>query len=147
MRNVYILSGGMESTRSREYREIGRLFGRKGFRVNYVEIEWRRKNPTDWVNQFINSYRPSDYDILFGFSWGAWSAFVASTRIKTDKLILCSLSPFFSEDIPHLKRWWVKGAGKARIRDFKRYHFNSLASKCNAEAILMYRGKRGRCGC
>ena len=139
MKLAYILSGGTESTRQAKYRRIGRAFESRGFTVRYVEIRWLRKNPTDWINQFISMYKPGDYTVLFGFSWGAWTAFVASTMVKADKLVLCSLSPYFKED--RIKRSWIRTIGKMRYADFKRYSFKVLNSKCKTSAVLLIGGE------
>jgi len=46
--------------------------------------------------------------LIIGFSFGAMVAFIASQKIRPKKLILCSLSPYFNEDLKKLRKGWKK---------------------------------------
>lgn len=74
---------------------------------------------------------------LLGFSFGAVISFLISTRRKPIAQMLCSLSPYFSEDLPFLKQQWKDSIGKRRVEDFSRLSFDALASKVKGETFFM----------
>ena len=53
-------------------------------------------------------------------------------KIKPKMLFLCSLSPYFKEDLKFLKKSWRNGIGKKRIEDLENFSFEELAKdiKC-----------------
>lgn len=140
---VYIIPGFKERPSGKNYNYIKKEFRSRGFVVYPVIIDWNRKCMTDYVNQFRDLYdrsrKNSHQDvILFGFSFGAILAFIAATHIRPKLLLLCSFSPYFSEDIPLLKPRWKVYIGKKRILDFQRnYSFNSLSKKVTAPMIFL----------
>ena len=66
-----------------------------------------------------------DHVTIFGFSFGAFIAVVIASKRKLlpIDLILCSLSPYFNEDIEYLPENWKKELGDDGIKDFSRYTF------------------------
>ena len=78
-----------------------------------------------------------------GFSFGAMIAYLSAAQEKVDALILCSLSPYFSEDLPDIKDSWKKYVGKKRLKDFEQISNNKLASKINSETYLLFGTKEG----
>src|SRR5262249_29558888 len=75
---------------------------------------------------------------LFGFSFGAVIALLASTQMPIDGQILCSLSPFFEEDLPDMKHSWKVLIGKRRREDFAQLNAARLAQQVTAPTILLY---------
>lgn len=95
---------------------------------------------SDYIDEFSqqrsqNQLRGDYY--LFGFSYGAYIAFVSSTKIAPKAQILCSLSPYFREDLPHLSEQSKQHVGKRRIRDFENYSFDELVGRVNCKTYLV----------
>jgi len=136
---VFIIPGASESCRQKPYKQIADFFRNKGIKPIPVNISWKYKTISDYVDQFMNKYNKyKNKEIyIFGFSYGALIAFIVSTKIKPKMQILCSLTPCFKEDLPYLKNWWKKGMGKRRIQDLKKYSFNQLVKKIKCRTILV----------
>ncbi len=145
-KTVYIIPGFAEKAEDKKrYGKIIKFFEEKKFKVIPVKITWKRKVMTDYVEQFLCSFKknPSEKIYLFGFSFGAVIALLSSLKIKPEILILCFLSPFFKEDIPLTKKSWKKIIGKKRIADFKKYSFNEIAKKIEYKTFLIAGDKEG----
>jgi len=142
---VYIIPGRGETPSGSAYKKISRFFRRKKIEPIPVEILWKNRVMTDYVKQFIDKYnmrinkkRGNDEVYLFGFSFGAMISFISSTEINLKLQILCSLSPYFREDLIYVKDWWKGLVGKRRIEDFGNYSFDDLTNGINCENILVY---------
>ncbi len=64
-------------------------------------------------------------------------AFISAIKIKPKVLFLCSLSPYFKEDLRFLKKSWKNDIGKKRIEDLKNFSFNNLVKDINSKTILI----------
>jgi hypothetical protein len=72
-------------------------------------------------------------------------AFLAATKISVDGLILCSLSPYFQEDLPKKKTFSRSPIQADRYEDFSKLHFATLAKKLKTKEIhLLYGSKEAR---
>lgn len=60
-------------------------------------------------------------------------AFLASTKVEVKGLMLCSMSPYFKEDLSKMAR---------KHKDFSKLNFKTLAKKIRAEQILMLYGAK-----
>lgn len=100
---------------------------------------------SDYVKQFRKQlYHAKDEEVyLFGFSFGAMVAFIASAEINPKLQLLCSLSPYFKEDLPHLKKSWKNYFGKKRMADMKTFSFNEFSRKTQCRTILVAGTKEG----
>ncbi|TAK04768.1 alpha/beta hydrolase [Patescibacteria group bacterium] len=144
-RIAYIIPGfGHSPLRQRGYKAIGGFFERQGITPRYVLIDWHRKTPrtfTDFVRQFLKHHdgRKRQETYVLGFSYGATIAFLSATKIKPKALILCSLSPYFEEDMKNLKpswiRWWRK-----HFKDSD-YSFAAMAPRIRVKTYVVYGSK------
>lgn len=105
---VYIIPGFTDKIGQKKYTRIIPLFKAKGFKTIPITISWKNKTMSGYVEQFLQRYNPTPKDkvYLFGFSFGAMIAFISSSagQTKPKRMILCSLAPFFKEDLPFLKK-------------------------------------------
>lgn len=136
---AYIIPGALESTRKKPYKEIAVFFESKGIKPIPVNIRWKHTTLSDNLAQFMNKYKTGGKErtYLLGFSIGAVIALIASTKIRTKTVVLCSLSPVFKEDLPHLKSRWKRLIGKRRLNDLKNYSFNKIAKGVKCRTILV----------
>lgn len=155
MRKIaYIIPGHSEDAHSRKYRFLLRFFKERDIRPIPVKITWfkpgNRKTwinytPSDYYKEFMHRYRrlnrKDDIVYLFGYSAGAQAALMASAAIKPRLTILCSLTPFFSENVAHLPKKWIISSGKKRINDFKRHKLVDFSKKIDGK-ILFFIGSK-----
>jgi hypothetical protein len=136
---VYIIPGYREDSDTIGYKCVMRFFKRKHVKPIMVNIHWKFRTLNDYVSEFLSFYKPitSGKIYLFGFSFGAMVALMASPFIAPDKLYLCSLSPFFKEDLSHIKKKGRKSLGKNKLRDFKKISFRTLAKQVSCTTILV----------
>lgn len=134
---VYIIPGFGERTTSTTYRNVAMSFAKQKIRPVFISIQWKYKTMTDYVNQFVKQvHDPNQESYLFGFSFGAMIAMLATPRLKTRKLFLCSLSPFFKEDLPGLSIASRASIGAKRLIDFSSYSFYAIAQKIDCQTFL-----------
>lgn len=143
---AYIIPGFGESRKTRGYDRIDGLFRTKGIRPVHVKIDWHARAPRsfkDYIHQFRKQYkRPAHANVyVLGFSYGAVTALLAEPATHPDVLILCSLSPYFKEDLAKLKprwlAWWRKN-----FKDSD-HSFGEIAPKIKARTFLIAGDKEG----
>lgn len=123
------------------------MYKQFGYEPHFVTIDWRYKTINDWVEQVKSkiSKRELENSLLSGFSWGAMTSLVlASEYINPKRLLLFSLSPYFAEDIPSLKTWWLKRTGKRRTENFRRLSMVSLSVKIKCPTTIFVGSKEGK---
>ncbi|MBI4174325.1 MAG: hypothetical protein HY517_01665 [Candidatus Aenigmarchaeota archaeon] len=127
--------------KSKRYRKVLNLFRKRGFEVIEVRIKWKNNTMTDYVNQFLHNYKPKKESYLFGFSFGAVIALLSAKKAMPECLILCSLSPYFREDLPMTRKIWGKTIDKyfkkKDLDDLKKYSFQKVAKGVRCKTILL----------
>lgn len=64
-------------------------------------------------------------------------AAIAASKVKPKKIYLCSLSPYFKEDIDTLvKKSERRTLGKRRLADFQSIYFNDVAKSIHCETVV-----------
>ena len=118
---LFVLPGYKESHDQEGYKEITKHAISRGYKVVPVSIPWKYQTMSQWVIYFKNIVlKYEGYDLfVVGFSFGAFIALVCSYEISFKKMILCSVSPYFKEDIKSLPKKAFKILGKKRMLDFK----------------------------
>jgi len=136
---LYIIPGFNDKSTLKPYKEIEKYFQDFGFEVFPIEITWKNKTMTNYVEEFFsqfNKYGKNNEVYLLGFSYGAMISLIASSKTKIKMQFLCSLSPYFKEDLPNIPNWWKKYLGLKRMKDFEKLSFNNIAKNISAETIL-----------
>lgn len=136
---AFIIPGWGDSVKWDRYKKIVPLLVSKKIRPVLVDIDWNHKTMTDYVNQFTKIYEKNKAKEVYviGFSWGAIIGLLASQKINPKVLILCSLSPFFNEDLEYLRKRWKNKLGKRRLEDFRTYSFKKIAKNVRCRTILL----------
>lgn len=139
-KTVYVIPGSTESTKKKRYKKALDLFRKKGFRIIEVRIIWKNKTMTDCMNQFLKT-KPKKGSYVFGFSYGAMIALISASSVKPKTLILCSLSPYFKEDLTATRHVYGKKfdkyCKKHDFEDLKKYSFNKIAKHVKCRTILI----------
>lgn len=142
MKTIYIIPGRKQSfVVNKEFKEIAKHFEKKWYKVVEVTIDRNYNTMSDYVQQFITDYwqwsHGTETTILW-FSFWAMIAYIACEKVRADNLILCSMSPYFSEfynDIPK-KRWKI--IWERRKVDFNKISLKKIIKKLHANIILFY---------
>lgn len=125
---IFIIPGFKEKISDKQYVALRRMFLAKGFDVKMVPIVWNRKVMTDYIAQFCVFFEKNrrKKNTVLGFSWGAMIALITAKDVKPDRLILCSLSPYFAEDLSKIPERWRRFIGHRRAADFARYSMKNV---------------------
>ena len=124
----------------RAYNKVAVFFEARGIEAIHVEIDWKGGKSgsfADYTEQFLKLYKKQKNAEVYmlGFSFGAVVALLVALKIKPKNLILCSLSPFFEEDLKNIKPSWLKWWRKHSIES--NYSFSKLAPSIKLEAYLI----------
>lgn len=146
-RSVFIIPGYRQTPKQKAYQVLSGLLENEGYEPILVTIPWKNTTISENTEYFLKTYNNTRKrkKYILGFSFGAMIAFLAATKIRVDGLILCSLSPYFQEDISG-KQFHPRSPIQAdRHNDFSKLHFTSLAKKLKAKRIdLLYGSKEAR---
>jgi pimeloyl-ACP methyl ester carboxylesterase len=146
MKTVLFVPGFHEDIKSRDYKSTIDAIKSMGYSVKFIPINWKRTVIDDWVKQLEHQYDACDAKdtILAGFSYGSLTAFMAASKRNPAELWLCSFSPYFADDIPKMKKSWLKGIGKRRTAAFSQMNFDQLASSIRCKTLILYGEKEAK---
>lgn len=139
MKTVLFVPGFREDIKSRNYNSTLAAIKNKGYKVKFVPINWTRTTIIDWVKELdaeYAKYKP-DNTILAGFSYGSMAAFLSATKNNPSELWLFSFSPYFSDDMPDMKKSWLSNIGLRRANAFRKLNFNKLACNIKCKTLIM----------
>ncbi|MFA6094741.1 MAG: hypothetical protein WC757_02530 [Candidatus Paceibacterota bacterium] len=145
---AYIIPGYGEShLKQRGYNKVAKFFEARGVTPIHVEIGWGRNKPerfSEYAEQFLKQYKKQKgvETYILGFSYGATLAFLTAHKTKPKAFIFCSLSPYFEEDLIHLKPSWVKWFRKSFTESD--YSFTKLALKIKTRTYLIAGDDEGK---
>lgn len=124
---IFIIPGYRHIPTGRAYKELAGILKIQGYKPVLIKIPWRKTTISQNTQFFLKKYKrfTSREKYVLGFSLGAMIAFIASTKVKVSGLILCSLSPYFKEDLSS--------------SEFK---CKEIAKKTKAKQILMLYGAK-----
>lgn len=139
-KTLFLIPGFTHSVKQKEYKKVTAMFKKHGYTVIGFEPSWKRSTVSDQVATFVSfvdskKINPDDCAIL-GFSFGAIVALISAGKIKPKELFLCSLSPYFSEDIKIMPAGWKKFIGKKRVADFEKMNCRKLCKQINSSAHI-----------
>jgi esterase/lipase len=135
---VYIIPGYREHAGMKSYQKVMRCFRKKGIEPIPVKITWQRNTMREYVEEFISQLKTESGDEAYaiGFSFGAMIVFLTAPFIQFKQIYLCSLSPYFKEDLSGLTKTDKRSLGKKRLKDFQTISFNAVAKYVLCSAKL-----------
>ncbi len=140
---IFIIPGFRQRSKSRAYREITKILANEGYFPIVVSLSWDKTTVSQNTEHFIEEFEKAKGKkrYILGFSFGAMIGLIASTKVEVDGLVLCSLSPYFSEDLPKIGYHW-KPSTLARYQDFAGLSYAKIASQTKAKKVLMLYGEK-----
>lgn len=141
---VFIVPGFWGLPHEKVYEDIAALYKSKGLEPVILNIPWKRQVMSDYVNYFINVYdKHKDEEIhLFGWSFGAMISFIAASKIKTNTIFLCSISPYLKEDMKLILKSWKRSVGKKRMADFAGLSRIKINKTIRTKRVIMLVGTK-----
>jgi alpha/beta superfamily hydrolase len=141
-KTIFIIPGYKHRPDHKAYKEIAKMFKKEGYHPISVKIPWKDSTISENTQYFLKKYKKvtARKKYILGFSFGAMIAFLASTKVKTHGLILCSLSPYFKEDLINIDITAKTPMTRLRYYDFSSLHCKSLSKQIKAKQILMLYG-------
>jgi hypothetical protein len=141
---AFIIPGGNHDCGMIAYKKIGGYFKKKGIKPLFIEINWKQNSIQDLISEsrkkisdYLKIYQNSEKYML-GFSFGAMCCIANSIIVKPKKLILCSLSAFYREDIPRLS-WWMKlYADYFEYPGFKKPSYPAITRDIEKNTLFIY---------
>jgi len=139
---IFIIPGFNHLPINKAYVEIARMMQNDGYHPIIVTIPWKNTTISQNTEYFIKEFKKIDAKkkYILGFSFGAMIAFIASTKVDVYGLVLCSLSPYFKEDLPELNSSKIPSIQLQQHQDFSTLHCATLAKRLKAKQILMTYG-------
>jgi pimeloyl-ACP methyl ester carboxylesterase len=126
----------------RTYEPLLRDLNGAGYVIVAITVTWAYRTMDDWLSEVEKQIEGIDTKdaLLIGFSYGAMIASVLATRHAFGRVFLCSLSPYFAEDVPKLRVSWLAMAGKRRIEVFKKLRFADIVKNYKARETVVFAG-------
>jgi len=120
------------------------MLKKQGFFPILVNINWEKTTISENTKYFLKEFRKTKAKekYILGFSFGAMIAFLASTKVNVTGLMLCSLSPYFKEDLLNKKRKLNSPLMLQRYQDFSSLNFETLVKQIKAKQTFMFYGKK-----
>ncbi len=122
---VFIIPGYKHKPSHKAYSQLAKILKNEGCHPILITIPWKQATISENAEYFLKEYKKirAKKKYILGFSFGAMIAFIAATKVRASGVILCSLSPYFKEDISS-----------------SLLHFAILVKQVKAEQILLLYG-------
>ncbi len=130
MKYLFIIPGFGETGKESCYKEISKFAKSKGFKSIVISVVWDRNTLSTWIKEvrkILNTYSKEELrgSIILGFSFGALISQEIAKDIIFNKVISCSCSPYFKENLKYIPKEVFVFFGKKRMKDFENYSINS----------------------
>lgn len=140
MKTAFLINGFRfnRTTAHPDYALLRSMLKSEGYRVAHIDLTWNYRTVSRFAADFSKLYeaQKTEHNIIIGNSFGAMVAFVSASTLKPDKLIVCSLSGFFKEDL-HMydKSYLLSRFGKPRLSDLQTLSADDIAGKISKNKI------------
>ena len=122
-KNLLIIPGFGESASDAPYARLKASCGKQYHVVTFTP-QWNYRVASDWLAGLEKQLEKIDTikTTVICFSLGAYITLLAAERVSFQKVILCSLSPFFKEQLRSMPEEARRYLGKRRITDFSKHN-------------------------
>jgi hypothetical protein len=137
---AFIIPGFFQYTIDTGYREVVNAYKKKGFRTVFVNINWAYHGIFDYLEDFKKIYlaKKGEYKEVFGFSYGAMIALMSAEFLKPDMLSLCSLTPYFKEDLKYIPLKEKASILNRRWNDIEKCEFDKIVKDIRIPTSIFY---------
>lgn len=137
---LYIIPWFWQTSKSEWFNAIAQYAENLWYQVVFITIEWKRRTIFDYVQDSVNQFIHTQADkvSILWFSFWAMIAYDLASKITVDSLFLCSLSPYFSEDLSRIKWRRKQYLWKKRMDAFWKFYFLERAKTVNAKKLYLF---------
>lgn len=139
---IFIIPGFRQQPTSRAYKDLAKILKVDGYSPILIKIPWKNSTITQNSEFFLRKFNKIEdkKKYILGFSYGAMIALIASTKVESEGLILCSLSPYFKEDLVKTNKKALSSLMKQRFKDFSKLRYGALAKNIKSKQIVILYG-------
>jgi esterase/lipase len=139
---LFVVTGFLQEEDHADFKWMRRYYSNTGYVVKMFAPTWKHRVMTDYVEEFSEFYihNKGGHNAVLGFSFGAMIASISAATLRPNVLVLCSLSPYFKEDLRHLTPYMKRTIGVRRYKDFVRYSSKKLAAKLRVDSTTVLYG-------
>ena len=139
---IFVIPGFRQSIKSKAYIQLAKVLRSEGYTPKLVSISWKNSTITQNTEYFLKKYKSvkHTHKYILGFSYGAMIAFLAATKVSSKGIVLCSLSPYFRDDVSNVHTSAVSTLTTQRYADFLSLKSEVLAKKIKTKNVLMLYG-------
>jgi len=139
MKKLYLIPGYKHTLTTPGYRELMLSLERWGYKSEFIPISWEYRVMSDYIQEANDAIQISWDDIILWFSFGAMIALQLAEQSKCKQVILCSLSPYFSEDLKTASKYSLWKLWIRRYKDFlENYLENSIVNSQDNLYTVIY---------
>ncbi len=141
---IYILPGWGDRLTDRAYVRIAKMAKTRGYEHIPIKFPTRSRKyalgSARSLSEIVESIetqisKPSERDVVLGFSIGATLAYLLATRLRFRKVILCSLSAVLGADLATYTRSDLERVfTKSQILEMRRLKYGKL--NCKSASVL-----------
>jgi len=119
---LLIIPGFGESPTDAPYQRLKALCSER-YRVVTFTPHWKYRVASDWLIEFYDMLKKIDTNntTVVCFSLGAYITLLAAEQVSFRKVIFCSISPFFREQLASAPDAAKQYFGKRRVTDFGKH--------------------------
>lgn len=145
MTTIFIVTGFKQKKDNVQFKWMRPYFTKLGFEVKVFAADWDYHVMSDYVENFKRYYREhkGKENFVLGFSYGAMIALLSAKELQPNWLYLCSLSPYFKEDMHKLRADWRKKIGVRRCLDFLKHDFKQVTKGLTIPTTVLYGENEG----
>ncbi len=119
-----------------EYDYLANGLQKLGYEIVRVDINWKRKDHDRYVGELAKVFTANsgETNILIGNSFGALAALLFAAKRPINRLVLCSLSPFFKETLSSESgmKYAEHKFGRFRADNLAQYSIKDISSAVNS---------------
>ena len=119
MRRIYIIPGYRQDRDTPWFVELKGLLEANHFQVEILDVTWNYRVMSQYIEEVESQLWETRQSYILWFSFGAMVALKLGQKLHFKKIILCSLSPYFTEDLDHLPVFYQRALWSRRWNDFK----------------------------
>ncbi len=136
IKKLLLIPGFGDSTSDEPYQKIIKRY-QKQYRVISYNPQWSYRTATDWLEGLDVVLKSVDarQTTIIAFSLGAYLALLASEKCNFKKVILCSISPLYKEQLHLLPPVAKRYLGKRRLTDFNKH---SIPKRVLSKPVFMF---------
>ncbi len=136
-KNLLIIPGFGESATDSAYKTIKNQYNKKYNVINFVP-KWNYNVPSNWLAELrhVLSVIDTKNTTVVCFSFGAYITLLSAAETRFEKIIFCSISPFYKEQLSMMPEAAKAYFGKRRVKDF--YQHSIPKSIHNSPAVFLF---------